>query len=162
MIMIEHYSKWVELIVLPDKSSHSTSHDFLQHVLNRFGACAKCFIDQGSKLRGEFQDLFDHDFIDHHWISRDHPQVDGLVERMVQTCKKGFTLEYLPHWEQKGLGLGLTLHHHRLHDVQTHFFVSFVLYFFIFWETSHSTFFHCCSNGCELGLPKHLARVLQP
>jgi hypothetical protein len=25
MIMIEHFSKWVELVMLPDKSSHSTS-----------------------------------------------------------------------------------------------------------------------------------------
>jgi hypothetical protein len=25
MIMIEHFSKWVELVALPDKSSHNTS-----------------------------------------------------------------------------------------------------------------------------------------
>jgi hypothetical protein len=30
MIMIEHFSKWVELVALPDKSSHNTSHAFLQ------------------------------------------------------------------------------------------------------------------------------------
>jgi hypothetical protein len=30
MIMIEHFSKWVELVALPDKSSHSTSQAFLQ------------------------------------------------------------------------------------------------------------------------------------
>jgi hypothetical protein len=40
MIMIEHFSKWVELVALPDKSSHSTSQAFLQQVLSRFGACA--------------------------------------------------------------------------------------------------------------------------
>jgi glycerol uptake facilitator-like aquaporin len=37
MIMIEHFSKWVKLVTLSDKSSHSTSHAFLQHVLSRFG-----------------------------------------------------------------------------------------------------------------------------
>jgi hypothetical protein len=26
MIMIEHFSKWVELVALPDKSSHNTNH----------------------------------------------------------------------------------------------------------------------------------------
>jgi len=46
MIMIEHFSKWVELVALPDKSSHNTSHVFLQQVLSRFGAYAKCLIDQ--------------------------------------------------------------------------------------------------------------------
>jgi hypothetical protein len=73
MIMIEHFSKWVELVALPDKSSHSTSQAFLQQVLSRFGACAKCLIDQGSEFRGEFQDLLDHVLIDHHRTSRDHP-----------------------------------------------------------------------------------------
>jgi hypothetical protein len=87
--MIEHFSKWVELVALPDKSSHITSQTFLQQVLSRFGACAECLIDQGPKFRGEFQDLLNHALIDHRQTFRDHPRVDGLVERMVQTCKKG-------------------------------------------------------------------------
>jgi len=89
MIIIEHFSKWVELVALLDKSSHNTSQDFLQQVLSRFGACAKYLIDQGSEFKGEFQDLFDHALIDHRRTSRGHPQADGLAERMVQTCKKG-------------------------------------------------------------------------
>jgi hypothetical protein len=88
MIMIEHFSKWVKLVALSDKSSQSTSHAFLQQVLNRFGACVECLTNQGSKFRGEFQDLLDHVFINHRRTSRDHPQAYGLVERMVQTCKK--------------------------------------------------------------------------
>jgi len=87
--MIEHFSKWVELVVLPDKSSHNISHAFLKQVLSRFGVCAKCLTNQGSKFRGEFLNLLDHALIDHRRISRDHPQANGLVERMVQTCKKG-------------------------------------------------------------------------
>ncbi len=85
MIMIEHFSKWVELVALSDKSSHNTN----QQVLNRFGACAKCLIDQGSEFRGKFQDLLDHALINHHQTSRDHSQADGLVKKKVQTYKKG-------------------------------------------------------------------------
>jgi len=88
--MIEHFSKWVKLVALPNKSSYSTNQDFLQQVLSKFGACAECFINQGLEFKGEFQDLFDHALINHHRTSNDHPQVDGLVKRMVQTCKKGF------------------------------------------------------------------------
>jgi hypothetical protein len=73
MIMIEHFSKWVKLVVLLDKSSHSTSQTFLQQVLSRFGACFECLTDQGSEFKGEFQDLLNHVFIDHHRTSRDHP-----------------------------------------------------------------------------------------
>ncbi len=75
--------------MLPNKSSHNTSHDSLEQILSRLGACIECLINQGSKFRREFQDLLDHALIDHHQISRDHPHVDGLIERMVQTCKKG-------------------------------------------------------------------------
>jgi hypothetical protein len=88
MIMTEHFSKWVELVVLLDKSSH-INKAFLQQVLSRFGACAECLTDQGSEFRGEFQDLLDHALIDHRRTSKDHPQADGLAKRMVQTCKKG-------------------------------------------------------------------------
>ncbi len=89
MIMIEHFSKWVKLIALLDKSSHITNQAFLQQVLSRFGACAECLTNQGSKFRRECQYLLDHALIDHRRTSRDHPQADGLVERMVQTYKKG-------------------------------------------------------------------------
>ncbi len=83
MIMIEHFSKWVELVALLDKSSHNTNQTFLQQVLSRFGACVECFTDQGSKFRGEFQNLLHHAFIDHHRTWKDHPQADALVEKMV-------------------------------------------------------------------------------
>jgi hypothetical protein len=83
MIMIKHFSKWVELVALPNKSSHNTSQTFLQQVLSRFGACVECLIDQGPKFRGEFQDLLDHALIDHRQTSKDHPQADGLAEKMV-------------------------------------------------------------------------------
>ncbi len=47
-----------------------------------------------------------------------------------------------------------------LQDVQTCLFVSFRSLLSTFWETSYSTFFHCCSNepGCGLGLPNHLGQ----
>ncbi len=90
MIMIEHFSKWVELVAMSDKSSHNISHAFLQRVLNRFGACVECLIDQTSKFRGEFQDLLDHAFIDHHRISRDHPQANGLAKTWFRHARKDF------------------------------------------------------------------------
>jgi len=90
--MIEHFSKWVELVALPDKSSHSISQALLQQVLSRFGAYAKWLTDQGSEFKRKFQDLFDHALIDHHQTSRDHPQADALIEKMVQTCEKDFKM----------------------------------------------------------------------
>jgi hypothetical protein len=45
--------------------------------------------DQGREFLGEFQTLYEQAMIDHRTISRDHPEADGLAERMVQTVKRG-------------------------------------------------------------------------
>jgi hypothetical protein len=68
----------------------------------------------------------------------------------------------LPHWEQRGLGHGLTLHCHGLQDVQTCLFVSFRSLLSTFWETSHSTLFHCYSigQGVDLDSPTTWAKVI--
>jgi len=131
MIMIEKFSKWVELVTLPDKSSLSTSHAFLQQVLSRFGACVKCLTNQGSKFRGEFQDLLDHALIDHCQTSRDHPQVDGLAERMVQTCKKGLQkiclIKNKEDWDMALLYIAMGYRMSR-HAYLSHFFPYFLLF----------------------------------
>jgi hypothetical protein len=131
MIMIEHFSKCVKFVALPDKSSHSTSQVFLQQVLSSFRACVKCLIDQGSKCRGEFQDLLDHALIDHHRISKDHPQANGLKERMVQTCKNGLQNICLT-WNKEDQDLALpyiTISYRMFkHTSLFHFFLYFLLF----------------------------------
>jgi hypothetical protein len=44
----------------------------------------------------------------------------------------------LPHYEQRGLGPGPTLHCHGLQDVQTRVFITFISLLSTFYETSHS------------------------
>ena len=66
-------------------------------MLSRYGAPAECLTDQGTEFRGEFQALLDEALIDHRRTSREHPQADGLAERMVQTVKtalRKFCLEH--------------------------------------------------------------------
>jgi hypothetical protein len=57
-------------------------------VLSHFGAPAEVLTDQGTEFQGEFQVLCDKVLINHRTTSRDHPEVDGLAERVVQTMKK--------------------------------------------------------------------------
>ena len=87
MVMIEHFSKWVEVVAIPTKESCETARVFRQYVLCRYGAPAEVLTDQGTEFRGEFQEMLDEALIDHRRTSRDHPQPDGLAERMVQTLK---------------------------------------------------------------------------
>ena len=45
LVMVEHFSKWIELVPLPDKSSEGTAYAFLDRVLSRFGAPAEVLTD---------------------------------------------------------------------------------------------------------------------
>ena len=89
LVLIEHFTKWVELVPLPDKSAAGTAWALVEYVLTRMGALAEVVTDQGSEFRGEFQDLLTYFRIDHRLASRQHPQADGMSERMVQTMKQG-------------------------------------------------------------------------
>ena len=89
LVCIEHFSKWIELIPLKDKSASQVSQAYLMHVLSRFGASAEVLTDQGGEFEGELQALLDKCFIDHRITSAYHPQANGLAERQVQTFKRG-------------------------------------------------------------------------
>jgi hypothetical protein len=89
LVMIEHFSKWIELVALPNKFSEGAAYSFLDCVLSRFGAPAEVLTDQGREFLGEFQMLCEQAMIDHRTTSRDHPEADGLAECMVQTVKRG-------------------------------------------------------------------------
>ena len=87
--MIEHFTKWVELVALPNKTAARTAWALVEYILTRLGAPGEVVTDQGSEFRGDFQDVLIHFRIDHRLAYREHPQADSLAERMVQTMKQG-------------------------------------------------------------------------
>jgi len=87
MVCVEHYSKWVELIPIPDKCASTCATAFRHAVLGRFGACAEVVTDQGKEWLGEFASLMSDSLIDHRTTSASRPQSNGLAERGVQTIK---------------------------------------------------------------------------
>ncbi len=50
LVMVEHFSKWIELVPSPDKSSEGVAYAFLDRVLSHFGAPAEVLTDQGTKF----------------------------------------------------------------------------------------------------------------
>jgi hypothetical protein len=73
LVMVEHFSKWIKLVPLPDKYSEGVAYAFLDRVLGHFGALAKVLIDQGTDFKGDFQDLLNKCLIHHCTMSRDYP-----------------------------------------------------------------------------------------
>ena len=78
-----------EFVALPQNSAELAVAVFLDRVLARFGAPAEVLTDQGREFLGVFEELCTKALIDHRTTSRDHPNVDGLAERVVQTTKHG-------------------------------------------------------------------------
>jgi hypothetical protein len=88
MVMVEYFTKHVELIPLAAKESVNTARAFLENFLSRFGAPAEVVTDRGTEFQGAFEKLLTSCCIDHRTTSSDHPQADGLAERAVQTIKR--------------------------------------------------------------------------
>jgi hypothetical protein len=88
LVMVERFSKWIELVPSLNKSSKGVAYAFFDRVLNHFGAPSKALTDQSMEFQGEFQVLCDKALINHQTTFRDHPEADGLVERVVQTVKR--------------------------------------------------------------------------
>jgi len=80
LVMIEHFSKWLELVCLLDHSNERATYTFLDRVFSKFGALAEVFIDQGMKNCGKFQKLCEKALIDHYTISQDHLEANELIE----------------------------------------------------------------------------------
>lgn len=105
LVIVKHFSKWIELVALPQNSSKLGAMAFLDCVLAQFGALIEVLVDQGRKSLGTFEDLCTKALINHYTTSKDHPEANGLVERVVQRIKRGL---------QK---YGLIHGHHRDWDV---------------------------------------------
>jgi IS30 family transposase len=82
VVMVEHFTKWVELRAIPEKTSEYTAAA-LKDVLCRFGAPAEVLTDQGEEFQGVFAEYLAAILADHRETSRNHPQSNGLAERMV-------------------------------------------------------------------------------
>jgi len=70
---------------------------FLGCVLARFGVPAEVLTNQRREFLGAFEDLCTKALINHCTTSRDHPKVDGLIEKVVQTIKYGLQ-KYVRNW----------------------------------------------------------------
>lgn len=52
LVMVKHFSKWIEFVALPQNSLELAAATFLIQVLARFGAPAKMLTDQGREFLG--------------------------------------------------------------------------------------------------------------
>jgi transposase InsO family protein len=110
MVMIDGFSKQIEVAAIPDKTTATTAYTFTREVLCRYGACAEVVTDQGAEWQDDFHQCLVTAFIDHRTTSANHPSANGQAERTVQSIKRALEKhaaledgsaatwdEYLPH-----------------------------------------------------------------
>ena len=82
LVMIDAYTRWVELIPLEDKTAESVVTGVMDGWISRHGAMATLFTDQGREFVNQaFQELGRKMVISHQSTLAYHPQANGLVER---------------------------------------------------------------------------------
>ena len=83
IVMVEYYSKHIEVVAVPNKEPPTIARTFLDRVISQFGCCAEVISDNGGEFTKEFSDLLAQLCIDHRNVSANHPQANGLAERTV-------------------------------------------------------------------------------
>jgi hypothetical protein len=73
LVMIEHFSKWLELVPLLDRNSEGVAYAFLDIMFSKFSVPAEVLTNQGTKFQGDFQDLSEK-------ALKDHLEAKGLAE----------------------------------------------------------------------------------
>ena len=88
LIIVEAFSKWVDLIPLITLDAATVTTTFEERVLARYGRPVEVVTDNGSEYKAEFHQLLIHHGIEHRHTAPAHPQANGAAERMVQVLKK--------------------------------------------------------------------------
>jgi hypothetical protein len=91
LVAVEHYSKHLELVPIPNKEPVTTAAVFAAAVLGRYGSPAEVVTDRGGEWMKEFEQLLVECMVDHRHTSASHPAANGLSERCVATAKRALS-----------------------------------------------------------------------
>ena len=87
IVIVEHFSKWIELVPVKQLDSKTTAQAFNDRVLARYGAPVEVVSDNGQEYQGAFRALLQQHGIDQVDIPPGHPQANGMAERIVNVMK---------------------------------------------------------------------------
>ena len=87
IIIVEHFSKWIELAPVVDLNPDATAATFMERVLARYGAPVEVVTGNGQEYKGRFAAQLKQHSIDQVEIPAGHPSSNGMAERIVQVLK---------------------------------------------------------------------------
>eukprot|EP00873_Tetraselmis_striata_P014439 jgi/Tetstr1/434703/TSEL_002530.t1 len=87
IVIVESFSKWIELVPVRDLEASTTAKAFHERVLARYGAPVEVVTDNGTEYQGAFREQLERHGIQPVDIPPGHPQANGMAERIVQVLK---------------------------------------------------------------------------
>jgi transposase InsO family protein len=91
MVAVEAFTKYVEVVPIPDNKSETMAYAFLHNVLARYASPGQVVTDNGVEYDGSFDQLLQDCMIDHRHSSPAHPQANGQAEKAVHIVKTALT-----------------------------------------------------------------------
>ncbi|KII62205.1 Retrovirus-related Pol polyprotein [Thelohanellus kitauei] len=102
--MVDHFSKWVEAVALPDQTAESAARAVLSNIVSRFGVPKRIHSDCGSQFESIiFSHLCEWLKINKSRTTPYHPMGNGLVERTNRTLKemlRQYVNQFQNDWDQ--------------------------------------------------------------
>eukprot|EP00873_Tetraselmis_striata_P035939 jgi/Tetstr1/456203/TSEL_042971.t1 len=83
IVIVEHFSRWIELVHVRDLEASTTAKAFHKRVLTRYGAPVEVVTDNGTEYQGAFREQLERHGIQPVDIPPGHPQANGMAERIV-------------------------------------------------------------------------------
>lgn len=114
LVMVDQFSKWVDLAALPDQSAMKVAWQFVLHFIVTFGFPLEIFTEQGKNFDSNlFKALCDVLQIAKRRTTPCHPSPNGQVERYNRTILQmiRYCIEKKPEfWDRDLPLLAMTLH----------------------------------------------------
>jgi len=84
LMMVEHFSKWIEFVPLFQNPSELVANTFLDCILVYFWVWAKILTNKRREFLRSFGELYTKAFTNHRTTLHDHLETDGLAKCIVQ------------------------------------------------------------------------------
>lgn len=99
--MIDRYTRWPEVVPIPDQTAETIADCFVQHWVARFGVPEVITTDQGRNFEScLFKNLADRLGVKKTRTTPYHPQCNGLIERFHRVLKSSLMAVDSVHWTE--------------------------------------------------------------